>query len=121
VRVESVQLLQERPESDVRDALLYALRNDPNDGVRLKALSGLKAFAGDTEIRRELVQVLLMDDNPGVRTQAIDLLMASAERGGLEKQLAGAFQELLRKENNSYVRQRCERALEDMRASAETY
>jgi hypothetical protein len=121
LRVESVGLLQSRPGADVRDALMYALRHDTNAGVRLKALGGLKSFAGDPELRRELAQVLLQDSNPGVRTQAIDLLMQGSERSALEKPLAGVLQDLLLKENNSYVRQRCQRALEDMKASAETY
>ena len=47
VRVESVGMLKECAQSSpVRAALLDAVAHDPNAGVRLKALEGLKAFAG---------------------------------------------------------------------------
>ena len=48
VRVESVGLLKRAvpASSEVRDALLNALAHDPNAGVRLKALEGLKGAGG---------------------------------------------------------------------------
>lgn len=117
LRVESVDLLRTSPESKaVRNALLYALQHDPNSGVRLKALEGLKASAGDPEVRKTLSEVLLSDKNPGVRTQVIDLLIQQKEH-----KMVGVLQELMRKEDNSYVRFRCQRALHDMNASVETY
>ena len=117
LRVESVGLLRTSPESSaVRNALLYALQHDVNSGVRLKALEGLKASASDPEVRQSLSQVLLTDKNPGVRTQVIDLLIQKKEH-----RMVGVLQELMRKEDNSYVRLRCQRALHDMNASVETY
>lgn len=117
LRVESVGLLQSRPESaEVRNALLYALQHDTNPGVRLKALDGLKSSAADTQVRQVLTQVLLHDENPGVRTQAIDLLIQHKE-----DRMVGVLQELMRKEDNGYVRLRCEKALHEMNASVETY
>ncbi|MDQ6759579.1 MAG: HEAT repeat domain-containing protein [Acidobacteriota bacterium] len=117
LRVESVGLLRTSPESSaVRNALLYALQHDVNSGVRLKALEGLKASAGDPEVRQSLSQVLLTDKNPGVRTQVIDLLIQQKEH-----RMVGVLQELMRKEDNNYVRLRCQRALHDMNASVETY
>jgi len=117
LRVESVDLLRTGPESAaVRNALLYALQHDPNSGVRLKALEGLKASAGDTDVRQTLSQVLLTDKNPGVRTQVIDLLTQQKEH-----RMVGVLQELMRKEDNNYVRQRCQKALHEMNASVETY
>jgi hypothetical protein len=118
LRVESVGILNARCQSeDVRSTLVYVLQHDPNSGVRLKALAGLRPYAGDAEVRKALIQVLLADDNPGLRQQAIDLLTASKE----QHQLAGVLQELLRKEDNNYVRLRCEKALQEMNASVETY
>ena len=117
LRVESVDLLRTTPESAaVRNALLYALQHDSNSGVRLKALEGLKASASDPEVRQTLSQVLLTDKNPGVRTQVIDLLIQQKEH-----KMVGVLQELMRKEDNSYVRFRCQRALHEMNASVETY
>jgi HEAT repeat protein len=84
--------------------------------VRLKALDGLKQFASDPETRQVLTRVLLTDSNPGVRTQVVDLLVQHPE-----DQMVGVFQELLSHEDNGYIRQRCQRVLHDMNASAETY
>jgi hypothetical protein len=117
LRVESVDLLGANPESSaVRNALLYALQHDANSGVRLKALEGLKASASSPEVRQTLSQVLLTDKNPGVRTQVIDLLIQQKEH-----RMVGVLQQLMRTEDNSYVRLRCQRALHDMNASVETY
>ncbi len=117
LRVESVDLLKSRPQSaEVRSALLYAVQHDPNSGVRLKALDGLKEFANDPETRKTLTQVLLKDDNPGVRTQVIDLLIKHHSDA-----MVGVFQELMGKEDNGYIRMRCQKALHDMNASVETY
>ena len=117
LRVESVDLLKNRSESaEVRRALLFALQHDSNPGVRLKALDGLKGSAADPETRKVLTQVMLSDKNPGVRTQVIDLLIQHKNDN-----LVGTLQELMRKEDNGYVRMRCQRALHDMNASVETF
>ena len=117
LRVESIDLLKAHSSDDeVRRALLNALRGDPNSGVRLKAIEGLRAFARDPETRRVLAAVLLNDDNPGVRTQAIDLLVQSKE-----PDVAGVLQELVRREDNNYVRSRSQRALNEMKASVGTF
>jgi HEAT repeats/Putative zinc-finger len=117
LRVESINLLQKHCSDDeVRRALLNALRTDSNSGVRLKALEGLKPYARDPETRKVLAQVLLVDDNPGVRTQAIDMLVQNKE-----PEIAGVLQELLRSEQNSYVRSRSQKALSEMKASVGTF
>jgi HEAT repeat protein len=117
LRVESIDLLKRDPaDQEVRRALLNALRTDTNSGVRLKALEGLKAFAQDPETRKAIAQVLLTDDNPGVRIQAIDLLVENKQ-----PEIAGVLQELLRREENSYVRDRSLKALGEMKASQGTF
>ena len=117
LRVESVDLLKSRPQSaEVRRALLYAVQHDPNAGVRLKALDGLKESASEPETRQTLTQVLLKDDNPGVRTQVIDLLIQHHSNA-----MVGVLQELMMKEDNGYIRMRCQKALHEMNASVETY
>jgi len=117
LRVESIDLLKAHSSDDeVRKALLDALRGDPNSGVRLKAIEGLRLYARDPETRRVLAAVLLNDDNPGVRTQAIDLLVQSKE-----PDVAGVLQELIRREENNYVRSRSQKALNEMKASVGTF
>ncbi len=121
LRAETVNILNTRAQSaDVRDALVYALRHDQNAGVRLKAMEGLKPFAREPEVRGALAQVLLSDSNPGLRTQAIDLLTVGPSEN-LDRQIVGTLQELMSREDNSYVRERSQRVLESMKASAQTY
>jgi hypothetical protein len=117
VRVESVTVLKGMAGSDeVRFALLDALQHDTNAGVRLKALEGLQQFAYDTGVRRALTTVLMSDANPGVRIQAIDLLTSRHDES-----IVGVLQNLVRKDDNDYVRLRCERALQEMHASVGTF
>jgi hypothetical protein len=117
VRVESVELLKDRSASaEVRSALLEAVTSDANPGVRLKALEGLKSFAADAEVRKTLAQVLLEDDNPAVRIQVIDLLIAHKDDATVS-----VLQTLVGKEDNSYVRMRCQNALREMNASVGTF
>jgi hypothetical protein len=126
LRAESVGILNTSAQSsDVRDALVFALLHDQNSGVRFKAMEGLKPFAQQTEVRAAMTQVLLTDTNPGLRTQAIDLLTKGLNQDNpaqsYDRQVIGAMQELMQRENNTYVRQRCKTALESVKASTETY
>lgn len=117
LRVDSIDILKNQTsDNEVRRALLNALRADTNSGVRLKALEALRPYAHDSETRKVLAQVLLTDDNPGVRTQAIDLLVLSKA-----PDVAGVLQQLLRREEDGYVRSRSQKALNDMNASVGTF
>jgi anti-sigma factor RsiW len=117
LRVESVDLLKNNSQSaEIRKALIYSLEHDSNAGVRLKALDGLKQFAEDPDTRQALTHVLLKDDNPGVRTQVIDLLVQRHTDA-----MVGVLQELMEKEDNNYIRMRCQKVLQEMNASAEMY
>jgi hypothetical protein len=117
VRVESVDLLRSRPGSgEVRSALLNALAHDPNVGVRLRALEGLRPLAADAALRRTLAAVLLTDDSPAVRIQVVDLLVAQRDESTI-----GVLQGLVQKDDNNFVRLKCEKALKDMNASVGTF
>lgn len=117
VRAESMDLLRVRQSAgELRPLLLYLLQHDPNPGVRLKALDGLKTYSADREVRGVLSQVLLKDENPGVRAQAIDLLVQHEDDSTV-----AVLQELVQKDDNSYVRLRCQRALDEMNASVGTF
>jgi hypothetical protein len=119
LRVDSVEYLKTRCErEEVRKAFVRALESDPNEGVRLKALEALKAYAGQVEVRSALTKVLLADQSAAVRTQTIDLLVNTRRN---EAELAGVLQDLMRREQNSYIRQRGQSALRAMNASLETF
>ena len=123
IRVDSVEILNNQTGSDVRDALVYAARHDPNAGVRLKALEGLGRFADNPAIRESLAFVLQHDDNLDVRSQAIDVLAPMAgKEAELSPQLAGTLQEIVRSEQgDNYVRMRCMQLLVEMNAFPDVY
>ena len=125
LRAETVTLLTTRPATaDVRDALIYTVRNDQNAGVRLKALDGLKTFTGETDVRGALADVLATDNNPGIRIRAIEMLVKNlndASDKPADRRIVGVFQELLSRETDPYMRQLCLHALELMNASSEVY
>ncbi len=117
LRVDSIDLLKNHSAStEVHSALLAALGHDSNAGVRLKALEGLKSMSSDEDTRRALVRALLTDNNPGVRVQAIDLLMQQRDES-----LVGVLQSVVRKDQNNYVRLKCQNALQEMNASVGTF
>jgi hypothetical protein len=130
LRADSAALLSRRAQSaEIRGALVYLVGHDPNDGVRLNAMEGLKSYAADPDVRVALSQALLSDANPGVRRQAIELLIPSSSisklDGGivpnLDRATIGTLQELMLRENDASLRQRTQRVLEAINASAEIY
>lgn len=125
LREDSASLLSQRAQSaEIRGALVYLIGHDPNDGVRLKAMKGLKSFSNDPQVREALSRALLNDANPGVRTQAIDILIPGPDDQSvpnIDRAMIGTLQELMLRENNASVRQRGQRVLEAINASAEIY
>jgi hypothetical protein len=117
LRVESIGILRNSSDSQaVRQALMDAVAHDPDSGVRLKALDGLKPYAGDPLVRQTLANALLKDDDPKVRIEAIDVLTKQHDDS-----IVGVLQDVVQKEDNSYVRARCRDLLEAMNASVGTY
>jgi hypothetical protein len=117
LRVDSIDLLQHRcGDETVRRALLGALKTDKNSGVRLKALDALRPYAQSPATRVVLASVVLNDNSPTIRAQAIDLLVQSS---GAD--VASTLQEVLRREENPYIRERSANALRAMKASAGTF
>jgi len=84
----------------------------------LKALEALKPYASQKEVRSALTKVLLADQSATVRTQTIDLLVTTRRN---ESELAGVLQDMMRREQNTYIRQRGQTALRAMNASLETF
>jgi len=117
LRVDSIDLLQKRcGDETVRKALLGALKGDPNSGVRLRALEALRPYSHSQDTRTVLANVVLNDTSPTIRAQAIDLLVQSRD-----PDVASTLQEVLRREENPYIRERSVHALRAMKASAGTF
>jgi HEAT repeats/Putative zinc-finger len=108
LRVDSVELLKGQDGTDIRDALLYAVRHDENAAVRLKALEGLRRFQNDRATHEVLRSVLQYDSNPAVRSEAIDVLAPINGPLRITPELAGTLEEIARSErDDDYLRARC--------------
>jgi plasmid stability protein len=117
LRLESVDLLRNRiNRDDIRQVFLQTLVKDQDPGVRLRALQALRPYSEEAEVRRALSSVLLQDGNPNVRVLAIDVLVDRQSHD-----MVGTLQQVIRQEDNEYVRSRCAKALSAMRASPGTF
>lgn len=122
IRVYSVEVLKGQHGSDIRDALIKSATHDPNAGVRLKALDGLRQFTPDSETVGTLKYVLEHDNDPGVRSEAIDVLARAGQSFQSNSDLAGTLQEIMRSgHEDDYVRGRCLQMLREMNAPINVY
>ena len=122
IRVDSVEMLNGQSGEDVREALIYSVRHDPNAAVRLKALEGLGRFSGDKSARETLRFALEHDENPGVRSEAIDILAPVNQPLRFNPDLASTLQQIVRSgREDDYVRLRSMQLLREMKASLDVY
>jgi hypothetical protein len=112
VRVESVAILSQKcRDGEIREAMMRALLDDRNPGVRLQALDGLEDYVKeDIQVRNAVIQALLNDSNPGVRTEAIRLLQPVKA----DSTVRSAFERLARRDSNEYIRSESERTLNSL-------
>ncbi len=117
LRLSSMEVLRSHASApEVRQTLIDAVRSDPNSAIRLKAMEWLEPYRADPQVRSVMEKALLSDDNLGVRTEAIDILIQHKDTA-----IVGILQQLMEKERNDYIRQRCEKALGEMNASLVTF
>jgi hypothetical protein len=102
VRVDSVDLLAKRSgDLQVREALMYALQNDTNPGVRLKSLDALGNYVkDDTSVRDAVLRALLNDQNQGVRIEALRLIEPVKADGSVR----GVLMALAAKDQSTYLK-----------------
>ena len=61
-------------DEEITEALVHALENDANAGVRLKAAQVLKQLPLNALVKNTLIRALLRDENSAVRIEAIEAL-----------------------------------------------
>ena len=99
-RMQAVEALAKKTsEPSVKEVLIHALLEDESLGVRLKALEGLKPFAGDDDVRKAFTQAL-RDHNDGVRVAVIDALAPFIKT----EAMANSIEAVTRYDDNTYVR-----------------
>jgi hypothetical protein len=101
-RMSAVELLSRQPNNrQVKEALIRALIEDDNLGVRLKALQILKPFANkDKDVQAAFMNALAYDEAAGVRVQAIEALRPLAHDDSVSK----TVQEVTKDDDNPYIK-----------------
>jgi hypothetical protein len=101
-RLSAVELLSRQPDSrQVKEALIRALIEDDNLGVRLKALQILKPFANkDKDVQAAFMNALAYDEAAGVRVQAIEALRPFAHDASVSR----TVQEVTKDDDNPYIK-----------------
>jgi hypothetical protein len=122
VRMDSVDMLAGQGGSEIRDALVSAIRNDPNAAVRVKAIDSLRKFPGDSVTREALEYALAHDADAGVRTEAMDVLIPSQGNLQVTPQLIEIMSNVMHSpETDEYVRWRCQQILNHQSSSNDVY
>jgi hypothetical protein len=112
LRLDSVDLLAGKAEDPAaREALIYALLNDSNPGVRLKTLDGLRNYVKqDIRVRNAVLDALLNDSNLGVRSGALH----SLEPVLADSSVRTALQQMAKDDPSAYIRTESQRELSSM-------
>lgn len=116
-----VALTQVSPSEQVQDielvdALIEALKYDPNDGVRKEALKVLSQFPLTKAIRDALLYVLVHDKNPGIRVEAIKNMekVKAATNQVFDEQVLDVLRQKMEQDDNNYVRLRARAILQEV-------
>ena len=130
----------------IQDALVYAMKNNDNAGIRHDTAEALGPRSSNPAVREALLHAAMHDPNPGVRLEALEGLRPAARRADVREALldvlkndenpgvrvaaidillehaddedAPVLAELAREHQNPYVRYKCTKALRE-RASKE--
>lgn len=103
------------PDTEIKRALLQALRSDGNVGVRKEALRVLQRFPIDDDIKEGLLYVLSHETNPTMRIDVINHL----EKPILTHELVGqdildVLKERMQSDNNNYIRLKAQNVYEEV-------
>lgn len=102
-QVRPVRLTTSVKDQRAQDVLAYAILNEDNPGVRLKAISAFESdevFNPPGEMKRAFLEALTSDPNPGVRLQALHLL----RRVPFDKEVKTTLLFVLSHDNNPGIR-----------------
>lgn len=93
-------------DEEITEALVHALENDNNAGVRLKAAQVLKQLPLNALVKNTLIRALMRDENSAVRIEAIEAL----GKGNLTPDEQAIFHTATT-DTNEYVRLQAKRLL----------
>jgi hypothetical protein len=106
----------------IQSLLLNAVREESNPGVRAESVTVLRRNADSEQVQGALIDRLANDPDPRVRLNALEGLQSVSLRTiHRDNSIVGVLQDAVRKEDNTDIRLRCGRLLEEMKASVGTY
>ena len=125
----------------IQDALVYAMKNNDNAGIRHDTAEALGSRSANPDVREALLHAAMHDPNPGVRLEALEALRPAAGQADVREALldvlrndenpgvrvaaidilledaddedAPVLAELAREHQNPYVRYKCTKALRE--------
>jgi len=103
------------PDKEIKTALIQAMKNDANVGVRREALKAIQKFPIDKDIKDALLFVLKSESNPSMRIDVINFL----EKPVLARQLVDSdvlngLKQSMQSDNNNYIRIRAKNVYEEV-------
>jgi hypothetical protein len=107
----------DKPDKEIKAALILTLRTDPNAGVRKEALMALQQYPPDEAIKNALLNTLMTDKNPGLRIAAINGLDSLRIHGqSADRSVLKALHDKMQSDDNTYIRLRARTVLQEARA-----
>jgi anti-sigma factor RsiW len=119
VRLRTVSAIASRTQSgtdpEVKAALISALKQDVNPGVRQEALRVLLRYPLDKEVKQALMYTLTHDKNSGIRIAAINgLASASMEGQAMDQDVLKLLKQKTESDNNNYVRRQARTVIQEV-------
>jgi hypothetical protein len=117
VRLRAVNTLKEypaeKPDPEVKTALIKALKSDKNEGVRKEAMTVLQKMEMDDQIKAAFLFVLKNDSNPMLRIEAIKSLQSEHK----DKDVQEVLKDKQQSDDNSYIRLKAKSLLHEASAT----
>lgn len=101
--VSPIRLRGSLDDAKIQRVLTYALVNEQNPGVRLRAVKAIQSRqegGSDSKVKEALIAALESDENPGVRTEALRVL----QEFPYDEAIKNAFLHVLVNDSNSGLR-----------------
>jgi len=122
VRIRSISTISDqtkresfKPDPQIKDALITAMKSDSNPAVRKEALMVLQHYSYDNQIRDAFLFVLSKDKNSGMRVAAINALADwNKEQRIIDEILKQALAKQAQTNNNTFVKIRAASILKEV-------
>lgn len=81
----SYSMQMQKPDPEITQALLHAMRYDSSVDVRLAALDSLRRYAGQSDVRKGIVDTLQPKQNPMLQIALIDTLVDLKDKEAVDQ------------------------------------